>query len=383
MPNKLISVVTLNGQDYDIKDAWARQAIEGLGTPTHFAGETTSDISDGSTTNPIQIGGKSYTAQAGDIVVHGNAEFIWSGSAWIELGDLSGLGDLAYKDNASGSYTPAGTVSQPTFSNGAASVSATYTPAGTVTLTKSSETVVSGVSKSTDTVQGMKTAGSVTAGSAPSFTEGTFSAGSLPSFKEGAFSAGTLPSIDTTKFNGGSAATFTEGAFDAGSLPSFTAGAFSAGTLPTWSASVDDSTETLSFSWSQGTLPSKAADTFDAGSLPSKASDTFNGGSAASISAGFFNAGSLPSKAADTWDAGSLPSKGADTFNAGSVTQVTLPTFEEATFVTDVTATEGDMDFVSSASFSGTEATIQSTGTATGTVSQPTFSGTEATVTVS
>jgi hypothetical protein len=41
------------------------------------------------------------------------------------------------------------------------------------------------------------------------------------------------------------------------------------------------------------------------------------------------------------------------------------------------------MDFVSSASFSGTQATINIEGTATGTVSQPTFTGTEATVTVS
>ena len=381
MPDmKKISVVTVNGQQYEIKDAYARELIEALGAPTHFAGATTSEITDKDTTNPIVINGESYTASAGDIVVHGNAEFIWDGAKWMELGDLSGLKALAYKDSVSASYTPAGTVSQPTFSNGAVEASGDYTPAGTITLTKSAETVVSGVSKSTATVQGMKTAGSVTAGAAPSFTEGAFSAGSLPSFTEGAFDAGSLPSIDDTKFNGGSAATFTEGEFHAGSLPSYTEGAFTQGTLPTWSASVNDATETLSFSFDAGTLPTKAADTWSAGTLPSKDADTFNGGSAASISAGFFNAGSLPSKAADTWSAGSLPSKDADTWDAGSVTQVTLPTFEEATFVDNVTATEGSMDFVSSASFSGTAATIEVEGTATGTVSQPTFSGTEATI---
>ena len=32
-----ISVIQLpSGSSYNIKDAWARQAIEGLGNPTHF-----------------------------------------------------------------------------------------------------------------------------------------------------------------------------------------------------------------------------------------------------------------------------------------------------------------------------------------------------------
>jgi hypothetical protein len=60
-----------------------------------------------------------------------------------------------------------------------------------------------------------------------------------------------------------------------------------------------------------------------------------------------------------------------------------LPTFDEATFVTDVTATSGKQSVPTSAAFTGTKATIEVEGTATGTVSKPTFTGTQATVTVS
>ena len=146
-----ISVIKLpSGSSYNIKDAWARQAIEGLGNPTHFLGESTTAITDGGTQKPT-IGGSEVTPNAGDIVVYGNGEFIWSGTAWVELGDLSGLGSLAYKDSASGSVTPTGTVSKPTFTGSSSTVTITatdntngnYQPKGTVsqpTFTGSSTT---------------------------------------------------------------------------------------------------------------------------------------------------------------------------------------------------------------------------------------------------
>jgi hypothetical protein len=52
-----------------------------------FVGTTTSDISDGSTTNPIVINGESYTAVTGNVVLKGNKEFLWNGSSWEEMGD--------------------------------------------------------------------------------------------------------------------------------------------------------------------------------------------------------------------------------------------------------------------------------------------------------
>jgi len=65
-------------------------------------------------------------------------EFIWNGTSWQLFGAATDiLGDLAYKDTASGTFTPSGSV---TFTNGnktaivsaAASGTATYTPAGSV-----------------------------------------------------------------------------------------------------------------------------------------------------------------------------------------------------------------------------------------------------------
>ena len=104
-----ISQITLpSGTTYDIKDAQARSAKGWIGI-------TTTQLSDGDTTNPIQINNVSVTAVAGDIVgVSGSdAEFIFNGTAWQEFGDLSDLKALAYKDTASGSFTPDGTISKP------------------------------------------------------------------------------------------------------------------------------------------------------------------------------------------------------------------------------------------------------------------------------
>ena len=200
-----ISVIQLpSGSSYNIKDAWARQAIEGLGNPTHFLGASSTAITDGGTQKPT-INNVEVTPNAGDIVVYNNGEFIWSGTTWIELGDLSGLGDLAYKDSASGSITPTGTVSKPTFTGSSSNVtitaadntsgnyqpkgtvskptfsgtaatissSATYTPAGSVSLTKTNKTTtVSAASSGTTTYTpggtvgtptiSVKTAGSTT-----------------------------------------------------------------------------------------------------------------------------------------------------------------------------------------------------------------------------
>lgn len=101
-----ISSFTLpNGDVVEIKDEVARAAQE---SGMHYIGVTTSDISDGSTTATITINGDSVTAVAGDIVTKGSKEFLFDGTTWHEMGDLSTLGALAYKASASGDYTPDG-----------------------------------------------------------------------------------------------------------------------------------------------------------------------------------------------------------------------------------------------------------------------------------
>ena len=60
---------------------------EAVSSVLKMQGTTTTAISDGSTTNPVVIDGSSYTAKKGDVVMYGNKEFWWTGSAWEELGD--------------------------------------------------------------------------------------------------------------------------------------------------------------------------------------------------------------------------------------------------------------------------------------------------------
>ena len=127
-----LSKITLpSGVTYDIKDATARAAVAG---GTSFLGITTTALTDGATTKTITIGGQSVSAVNGGIAIYNNKEFIYADSdeKWHEIGDTTNLGDLAYKDTASASYKPAGTVSQPTFTGSEKTVSVSGTPTGSI-----------------------------------------------------------------------------------------------------------------------------------------------------------------------------------------------------------------------------------------------------------
>ena len=116
-----ISEITLpSGVTYDIKDATARNDIsmlKGSGTGAmHYAGVTTTALENGSSTSSIKINEADYTPSNGDVVIYGQLEFVWSTSdkKWHEFGSTGSLKSLAFKDSASASYTPAGSVSAPT-----------------------------------------------------------------------------------------------------------------------------------------------------------------------------------------------------------------------------------------------------------------------------
>ena len=134
----VISQIKVGNTPYYLKDAEAREKLDALSSATHFIGKTTDALTDGSTTTSVTINGASVTAAAGDIVYveqgtgEPEVEFIFNGTKWQELGSTSNLGDLAFKDNASATYTPAGTVSQPSFTGTAGSVSVSGTPAGSI-----------------------------------------------------------------------------------------------------------------------------------------------------------------------------------------------------------------------------------------------------------
>ena len=314
-----ISKITLpSGTTYNIKDAVARATAAG---GIQLKGVTTTALTDEATTNPITIGGSSYNAVANDAVFYQKAEFVFDGTKWHEFGDMSGLGALAKKDSASGSYTPAGTVTKPTFTGSSTTSTGTFTPEGIV-------------SKPTFT----GTQGSVSVKGTPSGTIGT-GTGTANYTPGGSVSAPTItvtPST-TTKYVASSAS-------GGGSV---TAGSAAVCTLPTLSTSVAN--ETLTIGWTAGSF---TANTPTAVTLPSFASQTIATGiSSATSTQPEFTGTGVQLK----FTGSELTSTGSFT-PAGSVSQPT---------------------------FTGDEGSVSVTGTPSGSVSQPTFSGTQATVTVS
>lgn len=54
-----------------------------------YLGVTTTSLTDGATTNPIVINGNNVTAKSSDWAVSNSKDFIFNGSIWQEVGDLS------------------------------------------------------------------------------------------------------------------------------------------------------------------------------------------------------------------------------------------------------------------------------------------------------
>lgn len=217
-------VKLLDGTVAEVYDEVAREAIKG---GTHFIGVTTTALTDGATTNPVTISDKSVTAVNGDIVAYSNKEFIFSDvdSKWHELGDLTGLGDLATKDEVSAVYTPAGTVSKP---------NVTVTPTEATIKEFSTEgSVTSG------TIKEFSSDGSVTNGTIKELSaDGSVTSGTIKELSaDGSVTAGTantptqvvLPTLTTT-LNG----TTLELSWTTGSVVSGVAGTPTSVTLPTF-----------------------------------------------------------------------------------------------------------------------------------------------------
>lgn len=341
MPDKkYLSKIVKGGNTLWLKDAEARQEIEDIKSSItgamHFIGVSSTAIADGDSTGPWTINSKTYIASgtpaegqvllvAGDVAVYAPAgkaerEFVWSGDKWQEYGSTGSLKALAFKDNASATYTPAGT-------NAASAVTFSGQTDGDFVTGFNDDAV------------------------APSFTEGAFTQGTLPSYTEGTFSQGTLPSKAADSFDAGSLPTKAADTFTQGTLPSLGNASTSSFATEGEVSEYDEDEETLTFSDATTSSAVTAQGTFDAGSLPTFSEGAFTQGTLPTFEEGAFSAGTLPSKEADTFSAGTLPTKEADTFNAGSAA---TPTTGKAI-----------------------------TAVGTGTAAAQTFSGTEATITVS
>lgn len=293
------------------------------------------------------------------------------------------LGDLAYKDSASGSYTPAGSVTVGTSASKhpvskASSGTATYTPEGSVTLNKTSTSVdVWGTTATSTSGATYTPEGSVSfTNTNKTATVSPASSGDATYTPEGGVSlTKTATSIDLTRGTGTSSnytvkeaktvtvgttsttptVTLSEGTSTTGyqvkgtiSTPTITVTPSTAtvnsitdvGTLPTFSATVANENLTLAFT--QGTLPTKGANQTVATGIQSASSTqpTFTGG-----------------------------------YVKAASTAVTTPT-GSSTITYDYTTLTDSVDIPTSATFTGTGARL-----VTGNISVPTsatFNGTGA-----
>ena len=204
--------IQVGDQNYWLKDIDARAAIDTLSGYTEFLGVTTTDVKSvsGAASATVVIGGESVTAKKGDIVIYGQGEFIWNGSAWAEFGDLSGiydeLGDLAFNGEASASYTPVGDISvSGEFSFKEATASSTVTTAGEVVIVSSS---AAGNYKPEGSIDpDVKT-------TSTSVLTGVSTAGTLPTFEASLLTA-SVSGSETLVF------TLVSNGFDPGAMPTF------------------------------------------------------------------------------------------------------------------------------------------------------------------
>ena len=352
-----------SGSIYDIKDSVAREMA--AGTIHLVEGTCTTPLVDKATTNPIIIDDESYTAKKNDAVIYNSKEFVFDGTQWHEFGDLTGLGDLAFKNSASGTFTPAGTVSQPTFTGDEMTSTGSVTAAGTVsqpTFT-GDEMTSTGTFQPTGTVsqptfEGAQGNVSVSGTPAGSIGVGAGTANYTPAGTVSAPSISVTPTKDNTGYMASSA---TGGG-------SVTPGAAAQATMPDLAMTVEN--ETLSLSWTPGSFTPNTPTTVTLPTFAAKEVVTDIESATASVP-------TFTGTGVDLEFTGVAMSSTGKFTPEGTVSQ---PTFSGNTGNVSVTGTpEGT---VSQPTFSGSAAAVSVTGTPTGTVSQPTFSGTEASVTV-
>ena len=337
-----ISKITLpSGSTYDIKDATARQSISDIQSSItgamHYRGVTTTALTDGSTTATITIDDASVTfgaSDAGSVVIYSEKEYVWNGTKWQEFGSTGSLKALAFKDSASGSFTPGGSVTVVTKTSSVKDFNVlsktptqaspkTYTPAGSVSVTTNTTTNKTAVVGTTSGTATYTPAGSV------SITNKTFSTEHAPIVEYGSGEITYTPSGTVTP-NVTLNTTTVNSITGVGSLPSLT-------------TTVEN--ENLTIGWSAGTLPTKGSDTTVATSIKSQTA-TFSG-TGKKLYAPY-----------------QLPSAYNATFNGTGVRLITgniaVPASYSATFTGADTTLYGSVNVPNtySATFAGTEDTV-------------------------
>lgn len=355
----VISKLTIGDQTYYLKDAEARELLATLGNAAKkdVAAGVSAEEQGLVTGAQVQAAIASIAGSmhfrgvvsaftditdpaAGDVIIIGVKEYVYGGepATWHELGDESiyalktvtigtqnlsaninldtlaadmGLGKLAKKDSATGTVAGQTITGLKAKGNAAGSIEvgltqtatdatltkSDYTPAGTVTGTT---TAAGTVSIAKDAENGVQISGSVSAPNvivtpAKDSIKKVTSVGSLPSKAK-----------DTFVTNGDDI--------------------FTQGSQASWSASVDDAIETLSFSFTANALP------------------TFVQGAKASYTEGAFDAGTLPE----------LAETATDVVTGITSATATAPVFTGDKFAATFAGNEVDVN----ATFAGTKTQV-------------------------
>ena len=351
-----ISQITLpSGTTYNLKDTQAREDIESIrgavSGGVSFLGITTTELTDGATTSTITVGDKQVSAINGALVIYSSDEFIWSESdtSWHRLGPSGTFRALAYKDSASGSYKPEGTVSKPTFTGSESSVTITsatnangnYQPAGTVSkptftgasMTSTGTFTPSGSVSLTNTNQ-TATVSKATSGTATYTPEGSVAAPTISVKTAGSTATVKNPTSVTV----------------AKTVVAAAPGATTPTNNLTYYAVSGETLSLYQLGYTTGASITTSDVTVKTGDAAYEASAPKFTGTGARLVTGNI---SVPSSASFTGTEGTVSVSGTP---AGTVSQPT---------------------------FTGTKVQLSGTTTAAGSVSQPTFTGTSKTVTVS
>lgn len=332
---EISKITSTQGVTYDIKDTQARNDIAAIQAAISggvtFMGQTTTALTDGATTTSITINNATVTAVKGYLVVYNSKEFVFDGTKWIEMGDLSLIGDLGWKDSASASYQPAGTNTAPTFHGTSSAVTITaaantngnYQPAGSIT-----KPTFTGLN--TTMTGSFKPAGDVTLTNSNKTATVSPAASGTATYTPG----GTIDAPTISVKTAGSTASVTP----FGGL----------GSLPTFATRVTG--ETLTFEFDEGVLPT-----------PGTAVTVKTGDAAYSASAPLFHGTDVRL----VTDNISVPTSASFDGTSGTVSVSGKPNGE-----------------VAAPTFEGTKVQLSGTTTASGTVDAPTFTGTPATITV-
>lgn len=349
-----ISKITLpSGSTYDIKDAQARidianiqTIIEGItgGDAIVFVGVSTTAITDGGTEQPT-VDGTTLTPGAGQLFFYGTQEFIWGkDNKWHELGSLDALGALAYKDAATTQYTPNGTISTPVFTGSETTSMGKFTPTGSVTVTTNTTANKTATVSSTTGTATYTPSGSV---AAPTFTGTAATISSSASYQP----AGSVSLTDSNK-------TATVSAAASGTTTYTPAGSVAAPTI-----SVDTAGTTTSIKNPTSVTVAKTVVAAAPGATAPANSLTYY---------------SVSDETLSLYQLGYTTGDSITTANVTVKTGDASYTASAPDFIgTAVRLVTSNIAVPTSASFTGTQATISSTGSYTpeGTNSAPDFTG--------